>query len=115
MKDLFILVRRGVQLRCPRCGVGKLYGRWNVLVERCPQCGCEIDRRGGDTWFATYMSTAFLTGLIVLWMFLFPMSDHVTGEVIVIAAWFALIVRSLPYRKALAIGFDYWIESKLEG
>ena len=76
----------------------------------CPHCGCAIERRGGDTWFFTYMSTAFLTGLIVLWMFLFPMSNYLLGQIIIIGGWFTGIVLTLPHRKGIAIAIDYLIE-----
>ena len=56
------------------------------------------------------MSTAFLTGLIVLWMFFFPVTDHLLGQIIIILGWFVLIVLTLPHRKGLAIAIDYLIE-----
>ena len=56
------------------------------------------------------MTTAFLTGVIILWMLLFPMANVLLGWTIVIDAWFTLIL--LPFRKSLAIAIDYFIEQK---
>jgi len=108
------ILRRGFERHCPQCGKEKIFGRWNVLRKSCPRCGCEIERRGGDTWFFTYMTTAFLTGLFVLWMFLFPMTNHLLGQVILVVGWFVLIVLTLPIRKGLAIAIDYLIDSRQE-
>ncbi len=56
------------------------------------------------------MSTAFLTGLIVLWMFLFPVTDYLIGQIIIILGWFVLIVLTLPHRKGLAVALDYLVD-----
>lgn len=102
----------GILKRCPQCGKGKLYARWNVLHSECSQCGCEFERRGGDTWFFTYMTTAFLTGIIVLWMFLYPITNHLLGQTIVVVGWFVMIVLTLPHRKGIAIAIDYILDER---
>jgi len=107
-----LILRRGLERQCPQCGMEKLFGRWNVLRKSCSHCGCEIERRGGDTWFFTYMSTAFLTGIFLLWMFLFPMTNHLLGQVILVVGWFVIIVLTLPVRKGLAIAIDYLIDCR---
>ena len=101
---------RGIRLRCPQCGIGTLYSKWNTLVEKCPHCGSAIERHGGDTRFFTYMSTAFPTGLIVLWMFLFPLTNYLLGQTIILPAWFSGIVLTLPHRKGIAVAVDYLID-----
>jgi len=43
---------------------------WNRLRESCPVCSLRYERHTGDTWFFMYMSTAGLTGFLVVCMFL---------------------------------------------
>jgi hypothetical protein len=56
------------------------------------------------------MSTAFLTGIILLVIFLFPPANQLLGRVLVVAAWFVMIVLTLPRRKAIAFALDYYFE-----
>ena len=39
------------------------------------------------------------------------MREYLPGQIIVIIAWFVLIVLTLPHRKGLAIAIDYLIEN----
>ncbi len=114
LRMILTVLKRGMGQRCPRCGQGKLYARWNILEQSCVSCGLDIERRGADTWFFTYMSTAFLTGLIILFMLLYSFTNYVLGHSVIITVWLVLIVFTLPYRKALAISIDYLLEKYSE-
>lgn len=107
------VLTRGLLKRCPQCGKGKIFTGWNTVCERCAYCGCDLERRGGDSWFFTYMSTAFLTGILILFMWQCQLSSLFIEQVIIVAGWFVMIVLTLPNRKSLAIAMDYWMEEKL--
>jgi uncharacterized protein (DUF983 family) len=106
---------RGLRHRCPRCGEGPLFAGWNRLHEHCPVCGLAFERRSGDTWFFMYMSTAGLTGLLVVIMFLIRPRVLWIGQVLVCLAAVAIIGLSLPYRKGVAVALDYLIERNAGG
>ncbi len=106
---------RGLHLRCPRCGQGHLFASWNHLLETCSVCGLEFERRLGDTWFFMYMSTAGLSGVLVVAMFLIRPRVVWVGQAIVCVAAVAIIGLSLPYRKGIAVALDYWIEGAASG
>lgn len=57
-----------------------------------------------------YMSTAGLTGLLVVTMFLLHPRVLWIGQLLVCLAAVALIGFSLPYRKGIAVALDYLIE-----
>ncbi len=38
---------RGLTRRCPRCGSGKLFRRWFLMVDDCPRCGLHFERSQG--------------------------------------------------------------------
>jgi uncharacterized protein (DUF983 family) len=101
---------RGLRCRCPRCGEGPLFDGWNHLREHCPVCGLELERRIGDTWFFMYMTTAGLTGSLVAAMFLIRPRVIWVGQIVVCLAAVAVIGLSLPYRKAIAVALDYFVE-----
>jgi uncharacterized protein (DUF983 family) len=104
------VLKRGLRAKCPQCGRGKIFYGWNKVVDACPLCGCELERRGGESWFFTYMSTAFLTGIIILFMLLFRMPSLFLQITVVIAAWFLMIVLTLPVRKSIGIAIDYLVD-----
>ncbi|HET7153422.1 MAG TPA: DUF983 domain-containing protein, partial [Candidatus Kapabacteria bacterium] len=66
---------RGLHKRCPQCGVGSIFEKWNRVNALCSHCGCDLQKRDGDCWAFMYLTTAFLTGIIILFMFLFLRSD----------------------------------------
>ena len=113
--DFLQVLFRGLRLRCPRCGQGPLFASWNHLSETCPVCGLEFERRLGDTWFFMYMSTAGLSGVLVVAMFLIRPRVVWIVQLLVCLAAIAVIGLSLPYRKGIAVALDYWVEGDDSG
>jgi uncharacterized protein (DUF983 family) len=101
---------RGLRKRCPRCGQGPLYRGWHQLLERCPACGLEYQPFLGNTWFFMYVTTAGLTGLLVLVMLLVRPPTLLSGQLMLFPAALLLIGGTLPYRKAVAIAIEYLID-----
>ncbi len=46
-KKMLILLGRGLRLRCPVCGWGKLYQRWFKMHDQCPVCHFTYEREAG--------------------------------------------------------------------
>ena len=44
---LWLAVLRATTLRCPRCGSGRLFRRWLIMVADCPRCGLHFEREPG--------------------------------------------------------------------
>lgn len=105
---------RGLRRRCPQCGEGKLFQGCYNLVHRCPLCGCDFLHREGDCWWFMYITTAFLTGLLVIGMFLIRPSNLLLGQILVVAGGLAVMGLTLPFRKGVAIAFDYLIDQITE-
>lgn len=104
------ILLRGLRRRCPRCGEGALFQGWHHLNERCPVCRLSFEREAGDTWFFMYMTTAGLTGSLVVLMFLVRPRVLWVGQVLVVIAAVLVIGLSLPYRKGLAVAINYLTE-----
>jgi uncharacterized protein (DUF983 family) len=99
---------RALRLRCPRCGEGKIFRRLITYSEytNCPRCGLHYDPRGESLAFM-YVSTAFLTGVMVVAMLLMHPESIASGRMVIIPIALALYLSTLPVRKALAIALNY--------
>ena len=69
---VFRLLSRGIRLRCPHCGEGRLRQSWLHLKPKCPVCGLRTDRgeedffNGGMMWNIVFSEGALLgMGLLV--------------------------------------------------
>ncbi|HMC35672.1 MAG TPA: DUF983 domain-containing protein [Myxococcales bacterium] len=102
------LLGRALRLRCPRCGEGKIFRRLLTYSEygSCPRCGLRYDPRGESLAFM-YVSTAFLTGLLIILMLLMHPETVATGRMVLIPVALGLYLFTLPVRKALAIALNY--------
>lgn len=60
------LLSRGIRLRCPHCGEGRLRESWLKLKPKCPVCGLRTDRgeedffNGGMMWNIVFSEGALL-------------------------------------------------------
>ncbi len=106
-----ILVR-GAGMRCPRCANDSLYERWNILRHHCRSCGYGFAEREGNCWFFLYSTTAALTGLFLIAMFVWRPANVLLGRIFLTAAAVAVIPLTLPVRKGIALALEYISEAK---
>ncbi len=106
------VLQRGWRKRCPHCGQGTIFGGWYTLLSRCAACGFLYEPRGGDTWGLMYVSTAFLTGVILVGMLLLTPDNLWIGRALVLLAWLILIFATLPNRKGMAISLEYLLRRR---
>ena len=59
LSDALVLFRRGMRLRCPVCGRGKLFRRWFAMYTQCPVCSFHFEREEG------YFTGAMAVNLII--------------------------------------------------
>ncbi|MEO8956389.1 MAG: DUF983 domain-containing protein [Ktedonobacteraceae bacterium] len=55
---------RGILLRCPNCGKGKLFRRGFKMYERCPVCGWRYEREEGY-WTGAIAINLVITELLI--------------------------------------------------
>lgn len=63
------LMSRAIRLRCPRCGVGKLFRGWFRMHPRCTACGLRFERAPGyflGSAYINYGATALLVTIAYL-------------------------------------------------
>jgi len=104
------MLMRGALWRCPRCGEGPLYAWFYRLRDRCEVCGFDLGRRAEDTWAVIYLTTAGMTGAVIIGMLIFRPLNIVIGRTVLALVALGVIVATLPSRKGVAIAFNYYIE-----
>lgn len=48
--SLWTAVRRGLRMRCPACGKGRIFGRFLKVSDHCPACGEELFHHEADDY-----------------------------------------------------------------
>jgi len=55
---------RGLRVKCPVCGQGKLFRRWFTMLQRCPQCDLKFERLEGHWIGAVAVNTMVTFGIM---------------------------------------------------
>ena len=106
---LSTLLWRGLRLRCPACGDGKMFYNWLTMVDPCQACGRRFDRSPGyllGSIYFNYGATALLVVAIYFTMFL---TETMTGrQLLYVLTGFALLfpLWFFRYARGLWIAFD---------
>lgn len=103
---------RGLRLRCPRCGGGRLFRRWVTMATHCPTCGMRFERGDGfmlgvmaiNIGICSAVFTVYLVGGFVLtWPD--PPIGVLTGVGLVLLAGLPVVFYPLSKTVWLAIDF----------
>jgi len=107
-----VVLLRGLRRRCPACGVGRLFDGFLRSRERCSECGLAFASHVGDTWAWMYLSTAGLTGVVVIGMLSLRPLDVLLGRVTLAATAILAIPLTVPWRKGLAVALNYLLDRR---
>lgn len=110
--SLLATLLRGLRGRCPRCGRGRLFDRRYRLRGTCDECQLHLESLGADTWALMYLSTAGLTGVVVVAMLVIRPESLLLGRAALATAATVAIVCSVPARKGAAVSLNYFIETR---
>jgi uncharacterized protein (DUF983 family) len=108
-RPLGLAVRRGFRLRCPRCGIGRMFGAYLKVVPTCGTCGLELHLQRADD-APPYFTILLVGHIIVPGMLL--LQTHVDPPAWVqYALWLPLALLLtlilLPRVKGALIGFQW--------
>ncbi len=84
-----------------------MFKSWYTLEGTCTSCGLEYESRDGDTWAFMYVTTAGLTGVIIIAMLLLKPPSIMMGRLFVAVAAIVVVFLTLPYRKGMAIALHF--------
>ena len=91
---------RGLLLRCPYCGRGKLFRRGFAMYERCPVCGWHFEREEGY-WTGAIAVNLAVTALLIV-IILVPVAIALATSQIPVLE---LMIASLPLPIVLPLLF----------
>ena len=102
-------VRRGLGLRCPQCGQGRLFGRFLKVAEACETCGTDNTRYPSDD--APPYLTIVIVGHIILPLALWSNEAWLPSMWLNLWIWVILAVlmtiAMLPFVKGAVVGFAW--------
>ena len=114
------LLSRGIRLRCPHCGEGRLRESWMRLRFRCPVCGLRTDRGeedfflGGMMWNLVFAEGSLLVAAVALGVATWPDVPwdlmQWGGIALMVAAPFLLY----PFSLGFWLANDIWIRPVTE-
>jgi uncharacterized protein (DUF983 family) len=109
------LLSRGIRLRCPHCGRGRLRAGWLKLQAKCPACGIRTDRGeedfflGGMMWNIVFAEGALLLSALLIGILTWPdvpwtlMQWSVTALMVIVPFLF------YPFSLGFWLANDIWI------
>lgn len=108
-RNTWAAMRRGARLRCPACGVGRMFHRYLKVSDHCPQCGEALHHQRADD--APPYMTIFVVGHIVLPLLLFVERGWSPPDWVHAALWIPLTLMLtlaiLPAIKGALIGLQW--------
>lgn len=100
-------LKRGLALRCPNCGSGRMFRGYLTVRSPCEVCGTDNTIYPSDD-FPPYL-TIFVAGHVVVGLFMWTDSAYALPLLLEAAIWlpFTAVVclALLPFMKSATIGF----------
>lgn len=107
--DYGTLISRALRLRCPKCGVVKLFRNWISMNDPCPNCGRKFNRAPGYLLGSIYFNYGVTAFLVVVIYFSLYLTKTFTGrQLLWMLTAFSLLfpLWFFRYGRALWIAFD---------
>ena len=108
------IVGRGLRLRCPRCGEGRLFTRLFTMPDACASCGLDFKREQGYYIGAMYINygatTAILLGVSLPLIGKYPLPN-----ILIPLSIFCLLfpIWFFRYSRSLWLAIDLYIITKI--
>lgn len=104
---------RGLRLRCPRCGIGRIFAGPFRMHARCPSCGLTFEREPGYFVGAIYLNygATVLTAIAGYFALDATLKPPPMAQVLLWAA-FAVVfpLWFFRYSKSLWLSLDYLVD-----
>lgn len=109
------LLARGIRLRCPHCGEGRLRESWLKLRAKCPECGLRTDRgeedffNGGMMWNIVFSEGALLGMGLLVGILTWPDVPWTLMQWLGIALMAVVPILFYPFSLGFWLANDIWI------
>ena len=107
------LMARGARKKCPRCGEGPLFRRYNIMHEHCSVCDLKYLEDQGALFGTLFLvdRALFIFPLIVMIYF----RSYVRNAIwfyLLCAMMMFLVIYTLPQRSGMALALDYLLRRR---
>lgn len=112
MGRFFELLLRGLWLRCPVCGQGKLFQRPFKMNEHCPHCGFRFEREEG--YYTSSMAINLVISEFLIAAFTVPLAANPAVPLNLLFLWGAPSAVILPllffhHSRGLWLSMDHYL------
>src|ERR1051326_4689042 len=102
-------IARGFRKRCPRCGRGKLFRRFNILHDRCDVCGLQyLEEQGALFGYLFLVDRALFLFPLIVMIYFRVYIPHAAG---LFYGSFAILMfalfYTLPYRTGASVALHF--------
>ncbi|RKQ69312.1 uncharacterized protein (DUF983 family) [Litorimonas taeanensis] len=114
--NIWAAIRRGIRLKCPRCGQEKLFRSYLKPVSTCPNCQKDWENVRADlapAWAAMTFSAHFIIPLYHFFIFDGPLPNWAATLLMIIIATSICLV-TLPSFKGLFMTIVWWHKMEKE-
>src|SRR5712692_6897521 len=117
MKRFWMILKRALLLRCPRCGRGRIFLRRFKSYERCSVCGLVFEREEG--FYTGAIAINLIVSELLITAFVIPFSVWAASNPGVPFIPLLIVLSPLPvllpflffrHTKSLWIGMVYWLD-----
>ena len=109
------LIWRGLRLRCPVCGRGRMFRGYFGINQRCSECGLKFQREPGFFLGSIYFNYG-LTALVVAVAYPVLLFNNVLGDQVLAPTSLAFVVLFplwfFRYARSLWAAFDQFIDPR---
>lgn len=100
-------LRRGWRKRCPHCGAGPIFARWNRPHPNCPACGYLFERDYGDVWWVLIVTDRIPVAIGIIFLYFGFRVSSLTVGVIFFGLLAIPLLLTMPRRQGLGIAAAY--------
>jgi uncharacterized protein (DUF983 family) len=107
------LLVRGIKLRCPACGLGRLYRSFFQMHEQCFYCGLRFVREQGYFVGAIYLNVAATEFFIFITYLTFVLTRHAADQTVYTVLFALALVLPLVFNRharSLWLSLDYLLD-----
>jgi uncharacterized protein (DUF983 family) len=111
----FTLLGRALWLRCPLCGVGKLFRGWLTMHPHCPHCGVKFEREPGfflGSIYINYGLTAVIVLAVSMWLLMNQLVTELPLAIGAVSFTVLFPILLFPWARSLWLGFDQWYDAR---
>jgi uncharacterized protein (DUF983 family) len=114
------LLGRGIRLRCPHCGEGRLRAGWLKLKFKCPACGLRTDRGeqdfflGGMMWNLVFSEGMLVAAAVLIGYLTWPDVPWTLMQWVGISLMAIVPFVFYPFSLAFWLANDIWIRPVTE-